>query len=453
MPEKNDPGKKQGEKRQFINEKIVRQPLTRGQILKRMLAFFCVAVLFGVVAAVSFVVAKPLAVRYLGDETTQPESSISIPKDEVPDTLPEQTEEVYTTQETEPIEDQVQSAIEKYRYSVDDLNSLYGSLRSLAQKAGKGIVLVHSVKQDVDWFDNPVETTGAYAGAVIASTRRELLILTPEAAVGKADSIKVMFEDGTEVDGRVKQKDQVSGMAVVCVNIDDVGESTWKTVETLALGNSYTLKQGDLVIAVGSPAGMVHSIDYGFISYVTKNAQVVDGVRRALYSDICANTQMGTFLINTSGELVGWATEELKSDSNQHMTEVMGISDYKGILERLSNGLSAPYIGIYGQEVGAGTTNQGLAQGLPQGLPQELPQGLPQGLYVQNCVPDGPAYDAGIQNGDVITRIDDREIRSMKDFQAALDNLATGQTVSVVVERNGRDQYAELEFQVTVGAR
>lgn len=437
MPEKNDPGRKQGEKRQFINEKIVRQPLTRGQILKRLLAFFFVAVLFGVVAAISFAVSRPFAVRYLGDETTQPESSISIPKDELYETLPEQAEEESTTQETEPIEEQVQSAIEKYRYSVDDLNSLYASLRGLAQKASKGIVLVHSVKQNVDWFDNPVETTGVYAGAVVASTRRELLILTPEAAVGQADSIKVTFEDGTEVDGRIKQKDRVSGMAVVSVDIDSVGESTWKTVETLALGNSYTLKQGDLIVAVGSPAGMVHSIDYGFISYVMKNAQVVDGVRRVLYSDICANTQMGTFFVNTSGELVGWATQELQTDSNQHMTEVMGISDYKGILERLSNGISAPYIGIYGQEVGAEMTNQG----------------LPQGVYVQNCVPDGPAYNAGIQNGDVITKIDEREITSMKEFQAALENLASDQTVSIVVARNGRDQYAELEFQVVVGAR
>lgn len=437
MPEKNDPGKKQGEKRQFINEKIIKQPLTRGQILKRLLAFFFVAVLFGVVAAISFTVSRPFAARFLEKETTQPDSSISIPKDEPMETLPEPTEEVSTTQETEPIEDQVQSAIERYRYSIDDLNSLYGSLRTLAQKASKGIVQVHSVKQDVDWFDNPVETTGVYAGAVIASTRRELLILTPEAAVGKADSIKVTFGDGAEVDGHVKQKDQIAGMAVVSVNIDAVEESTWKTVETLSLGNSYTVKQGDLVIAVGSPGGMVYSIDYGFISYVTKNAQVVDGVRRALYSDICANTSMGTFFVNTSGDLVGWATEELQGDSNKNMTEMMGISDYKGILERLSNGLSAPYFGIYGQEVGAEMTSRG----------------LPQGLYVQNCIPDGPAYNAGIQNGDVITKIGSREIASMKDFQAALENLESGAVVGVTVERNGRDQYATLEFQVTIGAR
>lgn len=437
MPEKNDPGKKQGEKRQFINEKIVKPPLTRGQILKRLLAFFFVAVVFGVVAAISFTVSRPLAARYLEKEETQPEASISIPKDEPMETLPEPTEEVSTTQETEPIEEQVQSAIEKYRYSVDDLNSLYGSLRTLAQKASKGIVQIHSVKQDVDWFDNPVETTGVYAGAVIASTRRELLILTPEAAVGKADSIKVTFGDGAEVDGHVKQKDQISGMAVVSVNIDSVDESTWKTVETLSLGNSYTIKQGDLVIAVGSPAGMVYSTDYGVISYVTKNAQVVDGVRRALYSDVCANTQMGTFLVNTSGELVGWATNELQSSSNGHMTEVMGISDYKGILERLSNGLSAPYFGVYGQEAGAEMTSRG----------------LPPGLYVQNSIPDGPAYNAGIQNGDVITKIGSREITSMKDFQAALENLESGAVVGVTVERNGRDQYATLEFQVTIGAR
>lgn len=437
MPEKNDPGKKQGEKRQFINEKIVKPPLTRGQILKRLLAFFFVAVVFGVVAAISFTVSRPLAARYLEKKETQPEASISIPKDEPMETLPEPTEEVSTTQETEPIEEQVQSAIEKYRYSVDDLNSLYGSLRTLAQKASKGIVQIHSVKQDVDWFDNPVETTGVYAGAVIASTRRELLILTPEAAVGKADSIKVTFGDGAEVDGHVKQKDQISGMAVVSVNIDSVDESTWKTVETLSLGNSYTIKQGDLVIAVGSPAGMVYSTDYGVISYVTKNAQVVDGVRRALYSDVCANTQMGTFLVNTSGELVGWATNELQSSSNEHMTEVMGISDYKGILERLSNGLSAPYFGVYGQEVGAEMTSRG----------------LPQGLYVQNSIPDGPAYNAGIQNGDVITKIGSREITSMKDFQAALENLESGAVAGVTIERNGRDQYATLEFQVTIGAR
>lgn len=437
MPERNDPEKKQKEKRQFISEKIVKQPMTKRQIGSRLLAFFLVAVVFGAVAAVSFAVSRPWAVRLLGDGEKQTEASISIPKDDISETVSEQTAESSTIQETEPIEEQVQSAIEKYRYSVGDLNSMYANLRELSQAANKGIVQVHSVQQEVDWFDNPVETTGAYAGAVIASTRREILILTPGAAVGQADSIKVAFGDGTEVSGTMKQKDQLSGMAVVSVNVDEVEESTWNTVETFTLGNSYTMKQGDMVVAIGSPAGMVYSIDYGFVSYVMKNAQVVDGVRRALYANVNANDQMGTFFINTSGELVGWATSELQNEGNAHMTEIMGISDYKGILERLSNGVGAPYFGIKGQEVDD-TMNQG---------------GLPEGVYVQTSVVDGPAYNAGIQNGDIVTMIQNKEITGMKDFQAELEKLENGQTVEVMVQRKGREQYAELSFQVTIGMR
>ncbi|EEG57712.1 hypothetical protein CLOSTASPAR_00182, partial [[Clostridium] asparagiforme DSM 15981] len=101
MPEKN------GDKpHRFINEKIVRQPLSKRQIARRIfLTAFC-GILFGVLAAVCFVVSKPLAERYLGQETPEESSQITIPKDE-PETS---TTAVETTaassqpvQETEPI--------------------------------------------------------------------------------------------------------------------------------------------------------------------------------------------------------------------------------------------------------------------------------------------------------------------------------------------------------------
>lgn len=438
MPGRNDPDKKSGEKRQFINEKIVRQTLTRRQIAKRLLAFLFIAIIFGVVAAISFALSRPFAVRYLGGETKATEATISIPKDEPSELGGEVTTEATTEPTTEAIEKVVQSAVEKYRYSAEDINSFYATMRGLAQDADKGIVLVHSVQQEVDWFDNPVETTGQYAGAVIASTRWELLILTPEAAVGRADAIRVTFSDGSEASGRMKQKDQIYGMAVVSVNIDDVEESTWNTVATLKLGNSYILKQGDMVIAIGSPAGFVHSTDYGFITGLVKNAQVVDGSCRALYSNVHYNVEMGTFLVNTSGELVGWVTDTFQNERNvSEMAGVMGISDYKGTLERLSNGLGVPYFGIRGLEVG-----ETMAE-----------QGLPQGVYVQTAVIDGPAYNAGIQSGDTIIKINEKEITSMKDFQSVLENLECGQLVHVVIQRNGREGYTQLEFQVTMGTR
>jgi len=433
MPESNDPGTKLDEKRQFINEKIVKQPMTRRQIASRLLAFFFVAVVFGIVAAVSFAVSRPIAVRYLGGETAMPESSISFPKDEPSENVLASDDET-----TEPIEKVVQSAVEQYRYSVVDVDSLYTALRNLAQDVDKGIVLVHSVQQEVDWFDNPVETTGQYAGVVIASTRRELLILTPEAVAEKSDAIKVMFSDGTEVDGRIKQKDQMYGMAVVSVDINSVEEDTWKTVTTLPLGNSYTMKQGDFVVAIGGPAGVVHSIDYGLVSYVMRNVQMTDGVGRALYVNVNADIETGTFLVNTSGELIGWVTDQLQTEDNSaSMPRVFGISDYKAALARMTNGQGIPYFGIRGQEVA------------------QVPASsvLPQGVYVQNVVIDGPAYNGGIQNGDIITRMNDETIVTMKDFLAVMENQESGQVIHVIVQRFGRDQYAQLEFQVTLGTR
>lgn len=80
-------------------------------------------------------------------------------------------------------------------------------------------------------------------------------------------------------------------------------------------------------------------------------------------------------------------------------------------------------------------------------------RGLPKGIYVLNSVTDCPAYTAGIQNGDIITHVDNREITTMKDFQNTVDNMECGRLIHVAVQRNGRDQYAQLEFQVTVGAR
>ena len=80
-------------------------------------------------------------------------------------------------------------------------------------------------------------------------------------------------------------------------------------------------------------------------------------------------------------------------------------------------------------------------------------QGRPRGIYVTNSVVNGPAYSVGIQNGDIITKVNDRELTSMVEFQNMMDDLECGQLLHVTVQRNGRQEYTELTFQVTVGAR
>ena len=68
-------------------------------------------------------------------------------------------------------------------------------------------------------------------------------------------------------------------------------------------------------------------------------------------------------------------------------------------------------------------------------------------------VSDGPAYNAGIQNGDIITSIGEASVATMKEFQNQLDLLSSGDRVRVMVQRNGTDMYRELEFTVEIRGR
>ena len=438
MSEIRDPEKKPEKKndRDFISEKIVRPAPSRKQVGTRMATAACAGVIFGVVSAVCFVLTRPI-LEQLSAGNRPTTSAISIPKDELESPVEAIENERVAETETEPVEEMIQTALEKYRYTVDDLNSMLNSLRGKAQTADKSVVVVHSVQQNTDWFDNPVETTGLYAGMIIAKTSQELLVLTPEAAVEQADSIKVTLGNGNDVSGHMKQKDAISGQAIVSISVQDISATQLRDLEPIPLGNSYQVQQGDLIAAVGSPAGVVHSMDYGFVSYVVRSNPMVDQHCRMLYSNILADAGKGTFLVNTNGELVGWAQESDSPEASDRVTEVFGISDYKGVLEKLSNGQAVPCIGIVGQEV----------------TDVQVENGLPAGIYVMNAVTDKPAYNAGIQNGDILTELAGEPVTSMKEYQAALDKMTCGQVVHVTVARNGRDTYTELEFDVTVGSR
>ena len=68
-------------------------------------------------------------------------------------------------------------------------------------------------------------------------------------------------------------------------------------------------------------------------------------------------------------------------------------------------------------------------------------------------IQDSPAYVSRIQNGDVITMIDDKEITTMKDLQSRLEAGEPDSTVTVTVRRSGKEEYREIVFEVKLTAR
>lgn len=440
MPDTEDPGKRRNTKREFMREKIVKQPMPRTQIAKRLLLFAVLAVMFGVLAAVSFVLSKPLADRYLGGQKPSESPEILFTKDEpetveTAETLPAEQPTVELQEEL--LEDAVERVMEHYTFSAENLNSVTNALREIGSQADKGIVTISSGKQQTDLFGNPVENTGDYAGAVIAKTSGEFLIFTYADAVRQADSISVVFFNGTKADGEVRQIDEVQDMAVVAVKAGAVDSDTRSEVKVLTLGNSYSVKVGDMAVGVGSPSGMVHSMTCGTISYVARNVQVTDGITRILYADIRSNSRTGTFLLNTAGEIIGWTTKRFETEDSADLTAAVSISDYKSVLEKMTNGIQAPYFGIRGQEVSESM----------------IDAGIPRGVYVSEAIAGGPAYDAGIQNGDILVRFGEKEITTFKELQTQIENCQCGVSKTVKVMRRGREGHTELEYKVDIRAR
>lgn len=80
-------------------------------------------------------------------------------------------------------------------------------------------------------------------------------------------------------------------------------------------------------------------------------------------------------------------------------------------------------------------------------------QELPLGVYITRCVTDRPAFLDGLQNGDILTAINDDAILTMEDLQRCLEKYEPGDIVSVTAERSGREGYTQIKLDVTLQAR
>lgn len=439
MSDTEGPDKKEPRRREFMREKIVKPPLTRRQIAARAAVFLLAAAAFGAVSALSFTAVRSWSKDRWEDSSRGESTAIEFNRDD-PEAQPEESGSVQESgglEETVPVDEAVKAYMETYEFTSEDLKSMYDSVRAVEQQADRGIVTVHSGMQQTDLFGNPIETSGYCAGAVIARTSSSYIILTRSSAVSQADSICVEFFDGTEAPASVLQNDSVTGMAVVLADAAAVDSELRGEIQVIPLGNSYSVKAGDMVIGVGAPAGMVHSSVYGAITYVARNVPVTDGVSRILFTDLTSSGDAGTFILNLNGEMIGWTDNSLKGENSIVSESVMSISDYKGILEKMTNGAETAYFGIKGQEVSE--TMQA--------------EGIPKGVYITDAVSGGPAYEAGLQNGDIIVQFDGRDVATLKELSTQIASFQLGNGAAVTVMRKGRDGYTSLEYQVTVRGR
>lgn len=435
MPYKNE--------EHFIKEKIKDKPVNKKQLMQKGIATIGYAILFGFVSCLVFCAMRPKLEPWFAPKEDQ---WVGIPKDTLEDEQnPENSQEEDEKQETDAAqqetdkEDKKQKTVyitEKKAMTLDDYQVLQNELYQIGNRVNKSIVTVTGIKEGVDIFDSPYESPGQASGLIIGNTSKELLILTEYQVIQDVKSIQVTFINNDTHDASLKKYDGNTGIAVLSVPVEEVAKTTMNQIETAVLGNSLNLRQGKIVVALGSPLGTNYSILTGNITSVSNSITTEDRNYTVFTTNIVANAKGNGVLINTNGEVIGLFLKSSYMQKEQNTLTAVSISELKDIIELLSNGINVPYLGIKGSTV-------------TDAISEEYD--IPKGVYIKEAVVDGPAMAAGLQTGDVIISVGKEEVLSMEDYQQMILKLKKGDKVKITANRQNTQGYKKFTCTVEVG--
>lgn len=416
----------------FIREKIKEKPVNKKRILKHGIYTVGFAVLFGIVACFVFTLMQPILENLLYPKESP---TISIPEDESEtEWQPEETEQP-TEAETEAAEEVTETTIVK-ELEISDYQMLQNKIYAIGKEANRSIVTVTGVVSGTDWYNNSYENNDLAAGVIIGDNGSELLILTEHKVVKDAGQIQVTFIDDVTVNAYLKKYDGNTGIAILAVALTEVGESTKGRILHAALGNSNTVAQGNIAIAIGSPLGTNYSIGTGNITSIGNVIQTIDATYTVFTTDIVGSSNSSGVLLNLNGEVVGLVMQGYSGNGEDNTLTAISISEVKKLIEMLSNGRDIPYLGLRVVSV-----TDKIA----------MDYDLPKGVYVKEVLLDSPAYNAGLQSGDVIVEMDGEEIDGIDAYEEKVLTSEPGTVMQIAVMRQGMEEYLRVECRVMIG--
>jgi serine protease Do len=256
------------------------------------------------------------------------------------------------------------------------------------------------------------------------------IILTNTHVVDDAKVVTVRLTDNREFSAKVIGKDPVSDVAVLRIDA--------KNLPVVKLGDSGRVKVGEWVVAIGSPYGFDNTVTAGIVSAKARSLGS-DSYVPFLQTDAAVNPgNSGGPLFNLKGEVIGINSQIYSRNGGfQGLSFAIPIN----VAYRVENEIIQTGHVTRGR---LGVTIQGVTQSLAEsfGLPR------PEGALVSFVDPDSPAAKAGLQVGDVITKLDGDAIVRSNDLPVKIAEVKPGTRVMMEVWRKG----AARELTATVGS-
>lgn len=291
-----------------------------------------------------------------------------------------------------------------------------GELIETIEKISPSVVNINTVRLVHDYYMNIVPLRGMGSGVIFDTDGH---IMTNNHIVEASEKIEVTLFDGRKYDGKLVGTDRLSDIAVVKID----GEN----LPPAPLGDSSTLKVGQMAIAIGNPFGFFlqgPTVTVGVISAMHRTIRAEQGVfENLLQTDAHINPgNSGGPLVNIKGEVIGIIS------ANIPFAQGIGFSIPISTAKRIADELIAhgkvirPWLGI----LGVGVNEQIAAY---YRLPSD------RGILVTRIFENSPAFKAGIAPGDMIIEADHKDVKDMGELTKELRSKKVGDSMSVTVQK------------------
>jgi putative serine protease PepD len=285
------------------------------------------------------------------------------------------------------------------------------------------------------FFQTPSQKTEDEGAGVVLNKQGD--IITDEHVIAGATSVIVHFQNGVSVPAKVLGSDASTDVGVIKVNVQA------SELHPIAFANSSEAQVGDPVVAIGSPFGLPETTTAGIVSAVGRSITAPNNytIPGAIQTDAAINPgNSGGPLLDANGDLLG-LNDQIQTSS--------GSSSGVGFATPANTDLQVADTIIAGKTVRHPYVGVCLVDSASGGA--EISPTANDDCSTGPVVAGSPAAKAGLKPGDVITKIDDKQIANSDDFIAVISTYEPGNTVTLTVRAPNSD--SSKQIQVTLGNR
>ena len=261
-------------------------------------------------------------------------------------------------------------------------------------------------------------------------------LLTNAHVIEGADKVEVTLKDGRSFIGKVVGADPVTDVAVIKIEANNL--------PVAPLGSTNGLSPGQWAIAIGNPLGLDNTVTAGIISALDRSSTqvgIADKRVQFIQTDAAINPgNSGGPLLNASGEVIGVNTA-IRANA-QGLGFAIPIETAKRISDQLfaTGKVQHPYLGI--QMV---NLNEEMRDHINKNSEIGVKIDQDKGVVIVRVMPNTPAEKAGLKRGDLIQRIDSKEILDVTDVQSQVESSGLDTALKVEVVRSGKLQTIEVK--------